>query len=698
MMRQVMKALARIFLLWSSLFTPLLFAPLVQAAPAAHVLRIDPRTSVQDGNPVVTTLIDLTEGKRLSEVLSPCSTLTGNAALDCMSDALERPHSLGTPVPFPEKNVLFTVKIGERDVPTQYLGHSRWGESQNEPDIGTAWLLIIDADAHTGSVLDEFVAVARRFVQSMGPHDLVNVVLINDTQIVSDTRWLQTKQSSVALQILDETTKTFRSPGRTRPLLSLVKQISTDAFRALGNPSENLRAPLHQAIVLLSSGYGGGDPSTTGPGAEQFRQALTRGQFVEGNSALPKTPIPLISIMTPPTGYDEHRQLAREFMQNLANPEIGGFFTVIRDGQADHAARIVDTVRARFSHLVVARFRLSCLAPSTTQSFSLLFPQHEPAIAGDATYQSVPLGFDPSQWPLDLDAEMTRHAIHEQGGVHPGGTVRVYGNFCWGGDLTRPEIYFLPPGEKLPRDVNPQNLEVVQQIQKRLISLNMRGTVLDANESFAEFRIPDSDAVLHGEGESAVMRFVVVDRLLLRSSGLSETTVLQVKARAAPLPWIAIGVGSGLALLSLIGLGLLLKKNNRQRSHAPPSTRSARMEDSPYATPSPVTRVPRSSLPPPQRATLEGPAGRFVILPGADLRVGRDGARCAAVISHPQVSGLHATFRWDEGRVWVRDEGSTSGTRVAGQLIEVGRYLPLEDGVEISLGPETFVLTLSPSS
>src|SRR5688572_14565275 len=110
----------------------------------------------------------------------------------------------------------------------------------------------------------------------------------------------------------------------------------------------------------------------------------------------------------------------------MANPEAGGFFSMVQDGQADHPSRSADTVRARFSDLIIARFRLSCVAPSTTQSFSLLFKEGN--ILGDSTFQNVPVGLDPGAWPLDVDAELTRKTAAEKGGVYPGSTVRVFGN------------------------------------------------------------------------------------------------------------------------------------------------------------------------------------------------------------------------------------------------------------------------------
>jgi pSer/pThr/pTyr-binding forkhead associated (FHA) protein len=110
-------------------------------------------------------------------------------------------------------------------------------------------------------------------------------------------------------------------------------------------------------------------------------------------------------------------------------------------------------------------------------------------------------------------------------------------------------------------------------------------------------------------------------------------------------------------------------------------------QESPYATPAPVTRVPKNS-PADARAVLVGPAGRFTVLSGSDLRCGRDGSRCAAVIANPQVSGLHATFRLEGDTLLVRDEGSASGTRIDDMLLEPGKWQPVEDGSEVRLGPE----------
>ena len=64
------------------------------------------------------------------------------------------------------------------------------------------------------------------------------------------------------------------------------------------------------------------------------------------------------------------------------------------------------------------------------------------------------------------------------------------------------------------------------------------------------------------------------------------------------------------------------------------------------------------AAPPPggaTRATISGPPGIFTLMPGMEMRAGRDGAACQILLSEPRVSGTHATVRMDGGQVLVRD-------------------------------------------
>jgi hypothetical protein len=44
-----------------------------KAAPEAHILRIDPRAGLNSGKPLLTTVIEVVDFKRLNDALEPCS-------------------------------------------------------------------------------------------------------------------------------------------------------------------------------------------------------------------------------------------------------------------------------------------------------------------------------------------------------------------------------------------------------------------------------------------------------------------------------------------------------------------------------------------------------------------------------------------------------------------------------------------------
>jgi FHA domain len=671
------------------------FLAKAEAAPVARVLRIDPEPATAGSTPVVTFLIDLTEPKRQSDVTKACSGLTGNEALTCESDAVERPFAVHQPYPFPSDKVLLTIRIGNEDVPTHLVQSARFGDSSSEPGIATAWLVVLDTDDRGKNGFDELRQVAQGFIGALGPADLVNVVVLGERSVLSDSSWQTASERTQVSAALDKLKGPVKSRERTRPLLTLLRKAVEDAFVTFEGP-KGRKAPLHQAVVFLSSGFGGGDPATTGPGALELHERLTTGNFGSSRTT-PKFPLPMVSVMTPPSGYPEYASLARDFMQNLANPEIGGFFTVIQDGQGSHATRIVDAVRSRFAELTVARFRLACVAPQAYQSFSLLFPGADPAILGDASFEHVPLGIDPSAWPLDVDVALTRRKVEEAGGLFPGGTFKVFGHFCWGGDLARPEVYFLPPGEALPELTSATGTASAEEIRRRLIALDMRSAATSANDAFAEFEVPESERILHGSGDRQTSRFIVMDRLDRRTSGLTAGSVIEVRSRKRPVPlvWTILGTGGVAAVLLLIVYSLL--RMIRERRTALATYSGIRVETSPYVAPAPVSRGIRRAGEGSARAILLGKGTRFTVLENIDLTVGRDGARVAAVIRNPQVSGLHATFRLQSGVLSVRDESSSTGTRVGGSPIVSGQFVDIKPGQEVALGPEVFRVELGAS-
>jgi hypothetical protein len=649
------------------------------AAPEAHILRIDPRASQESGNPLVSMVVEVVQSKRVSEATSSCAALTGNGQLSCIAEALEKPGALYDPFPFPSANAIFTVTVDGTDRPAKFVGATTWGQSSNEAGVGTAWLVLVDADRRMGDSFADARQVAEQFVTSMGPNDIVNVMFFNDRQVVQDSKWLPASKKSKAQSFIQSVTATYPNQGRNRSLLTIIKTAATDGFKALGNAGDTVKVPLHQAMVVLSSGYGGTDPSTTGPGAMQLSQYMTGGRFPEDNTALPKAPVPIISVYFPLRTLEEFRQNSLEFMQNMANPEIGGFFTVVQSGQGARGANIVKVVRTRFSKMNLVKWRVSCIAPTVTQSFKLVFNNVNPPILGDNSFKDVPVGIDPSTWPLDVNVQYTKEMVTRQGGVYPGGKVRVYGDFCWGGEAGRGEVYFLPAGQAAPTDLKGGDLDRAKATQQQLIAQGMRGKALETSDTFAEFEVPDNDKLVRGSGDQAVAQLLVYDNKAHRTSGVTADSILEVKATSAPLPllWI-FGGAFALVVIALLVVVLLRGSGGRKRASPGAAPRAPIV-----AGRAPIAPEPSNAT----RAIISGPPGTFTVAAGPEQRAGRDATQCTLVLADARVSSVHAALKFENGHLFVRDEGSNNGTFVDGAGAPRGVWTQVRHGAALRFGP-----------
>lgn len=666
-------------------------------APEAHILRIDPRASTTSGDPVITTVIELQQNKRISKATAHCAALTKNARLSCVAKALEKP--LYQTFPFPEDKALFSVVVDDADRPAKLISVEQWGKSQRQPGVGTAWLLLVDADSRMSRSFTDAQQVARRFVSSMGPNDIVNVMYFNDRQVFNDSGWMAASKKKQALSFINDVKGTMPRSGRNRPLLTIIKNGATDGFKALGNAGDKVEIPLHQAMVVLSSGFGGADPSTTGPGAMELSKYMTNGRFPEDNTALPKTPVPVISIYFPTRTYDEFANNSLEFMENMANPAIGGFFNIVQAGEGSRAKNIVNAVRTRFSKMNIVKWKMSCISPTITQTFRLVFKNVKPAIAGDASFKEVPIGIDPTQWPLDVNVELTRSTAKD--GVYPGGTFKVFGDFCWGGDKSRAEVYFVPAGQAVPQELKGADIEQAKKAQQHLISQGMKGESLQSADTFAEFKAPDNDKLIHGSGSSAVARLVIYDNGAKRMSGMTAENILQVKARSAPFPLVLLlSVALGVVVIALLVALVVMRGGGKRRSAPRPApVQAARVASqapmgaapgAPMAGAAPVAPAPAS----PTRAVLQGNAGVFTVTPDVEMRVGRDGATCAILLSDPAVSTFHATVKLHQGQLFIRDENSNNGSFINGSRLPPNQWAPAPHGSTVYFGSSQFMARL----
>ena len=465
------------------------------AAPEAHILRIDPSTGLKDGKPLLTTVIEVVQFKRLSDALQPCAGATGAATLNCWSEQLEKPGALWSPFPFPEANAHFLVKVAGEDQPSKFADKVQWGKAQDQPKVGTAWLVAVDASSAMGSRFADARAIAHELVEEMQPNDLLDLMFFDDVQVVTDTKWKTFKQRADLGNALNAFKSTSPSHGRDRALFSQIKSMTQDAFGSLGNSDQPDSVPLHQAMVVLSNGSGRGDPESASPSADVFHQYLNQGRFPADNTSLPKTPLPVISIWLPNAASlteNIYRNNEAQFMQSLANPEIGGYFDIIQDGQgAAKAKTVIGLVRARFNAMWLIHWTMSCINASVEQTFNLVFENTHPMIAPDGTFKDVPIGMDPTQWPLDVDVAKTTKAAQDNP-LYPGGQFTVYGDFCWSGDKTRAESYFIPAGTKPnPAQTSSHDPDVAKKAMQQLQAEHMLGTAVAAGRHLRD---------LHGAG------------------------------------------------------------------------------------------------------------------------------------------------------------------------------------------------------
>jgi hypothetical protein len=192
----------------------------------------------------------------------------------------------------------------------------------------------------------------------------------------------------------------------------------------------------------------------------------------------------------------------RRVHAGLANPDIGGFYDVIRAGQgAVKGPKLVTAVRTRFNQLHIVKWRVSCINPSVTQTFKLVFTNTSTPILGDSTFKEVPMGIDPTAWPLGVDADYTQKMANREP-IEPGGKFTVYGDFCWGGEKDRAEVYFIPAGTQPPATIAGTDIEAAKRTQQQLIASGMRGKALQSSDRDIVFEAR-TGKILSGSGDAA---------------------------------------------------------------------------------------------------------------------------------------------------------------------------------------------------
>jgi pSer/pThr/pTyr-binding forkhead associated (FHA) protein len=87
---------------------------------------------------------------------------------------------------------------------------------------------------------------------------------------------------------------------------------------------------------------------------------------------------------------------------------------------------------------------------------------------------------------------------------------------------------------------------------------------------------------------------------------------------------------------------------------------------------------------------LRGSAGQFSIRDKGEVRAGRDPSRCPIHLADARVSGQHASLKFEDQALWVRDDGSNNGTFIGGTRIPSGEWVEVARQSVLRFGPLEF--------
>ncbi len=697
-----------------------------QAAPTAKIIRIDPRPTVDGTDLKLRMVVDLGEPRSPSKDLEACGPPSkAPEYLGCASDAHQKPNAFYAPIPFPPHDklgappdpsaeadaVALTVHLESGERPAELVSRQSWGKlAATDPNIGTSFLILIDASQTMKGRVEQAKAIARALVAKRGKNDIVNIKWFDDASWFSGSGW--TSDPAAANAAIDRIVGATAAPGRSRPLFDLIKSSALEGFGELGNRDQKGKTPLHHALVVLSNGWAGTDFGGSPPAlAQQLGKLFADGILDENNHAAPRIPVPIISVWFPAAGIEEAYENARQFMKNMAVPNVGGSFYIVSNDAEGRGAAIAAATRKRFDDMHVLEWRVPCLAASTGHSMKLLFTDQDKPILGDG-WNDVPLAVDPREWPLAVKAEPTARSADRRP-AEPNGTISIFGDFCWGNDFSRAEVYLVPKGDKIPKGGNDAE---AKKARDELTARGLRATPIRAGDTYVEVRLPDNEAFVGDEKA----RLIVVDGRTGRSSPTQDDKVLAVKAQGKPvkLRWIFEIVFAVLVLLLLVGN--LLRGGGgaaarRRTSALPAPVVAGALGDRPSAVapaPSnPTPSVPSAAKQAPPAATvmfnaappaggvrgarLRAPnGGVFQVGTGREFRIGRDPSICDFPVQDPQMSAAHARFKIEGGRLLVVDEASENGTFVNGGRVTPGTWSPVHHGAVVRVGSVDLMVEL----
>jgi hypothetical protein len=578
-------------------------ASLAQAETAqAKFLRIMPEPTVDEklGTPTIPMLVQYGKPTPINSFeegcwgkATPWASDSVQAALKCMSSAIESKGYFKSEE-FPKDDARIINLVGKQPVPMEIVDATKFGEATDE-NAGTAFLILLDASFNMGKRLPEAQDIAVQIINTLGEHDAVMVRVMDDQGVKTKTKWLPKSKASEALKIVKGAAM-FPDSKKPNSLVSRVQKETLGSFTELINDEvDGGTTPMLQSVVLISSAT---DNTATGMAGSAEAQVLHE-KLVKGDLGIEglKLPVPVITIWTPSgdwtTQYGAQGQMRNaefQYMQNLATPEVGGFFDIVQDGEAK-GAKIAKMIRQRFDDLTLLQVKANCLEPSGEQSFKMMFEGAEKKVLPDQ-WSGITVAFDWTKWLLVVNKKTTEDAAAKKP-LQPGESFSVFGDFC-SSDAGSYEGYFVTESDavEVKKASSDKTGKKAKDLLQSLASKGQKAETVSAGPTEVKFKVPNTPSLFENKPDFFNMSFVLLDTKALRVSARDQKGVLNLKAAKPPINKLLIvsAIGGGVVLILLIAIlarsgGGGGRGKRGRRGGAPPAP--APMPGQPPGPPSP---------------------------------------------------------------------------------------------------------------
>ncbi|MGZ5969779.1 MAG: hypothetical protein ACXWP4_19030, partial [Polyangiales bacterium] len=534
----------------------------------AKFIRIDPEPSTDEkkGTPVVNMIVEtavahpITSFQEGCAVGAPQGKKASRDFYSCMSTKIESTGYVKQ-FEFPKENAHVISIVGGEPVPMEIVDANPMKDVE-AANAGVAWEILMDASSSVGTRWASMQDVADSIIKAMGPHDAVQVKIMDDKGVRVKTKWLAAGNKGKASSTLRGVASTYKSTAQVDSLISRVEKETVDGFQSIFKDgvegADEGVMPLIQAVVILSDG---GDSSAAGfaGGAEAkvAHEKLVKGEMGIGDI---KLPIPVISIWFPNDDWtgllnETRRSNEYEWMSNMATPEVGGYFDIVLSGETK-GAKIAKVVRGRFDNMYYVEAKASCLDTSGEQKFKLVFEDTKSKIVPD-TWSNVPIAFNFTKWLLDVDKKKTEEAA-SKAPLKPGDTFNVFGEFCWGSNTGAAEAYFVTEADAA--DVKKASADKTGKAAKALLqnlaAKGQKAETVSASPLEAKFKVPATPALFDNKPDAFALNVVILDTKALRASARDQSGLLVLKAQKAPINRLLIvgAIGGGVVLILLIAI------------------------------------------------------------------------------------------------------------------------------------------------